>query len=669
MEIVNVVATHSWDEAIFYEELLPFCQETGTTKLAYYINCTPKARHPELDCDLQRFDRCKSILDNKGIKAGVYILTIGHSDRGHPVPELPFQKMIGVDGIENPAAHCPLDPNFQQYITECITKLAEHNPDFIMIDDDISIEGHSPLKMTCVCPLHLSLYKEMCNREVTPEALFDKLTTPSDERDRMSKEWYEVQVESLVRFARVIRNAADKVNPGIQGGICIGHYIWPYADKLAGILGGRQTPLVRLKSAIYMKDDKNTLAPVFDRIRMQLKEYPADYTYLSEADPFPHHRYSVSASLLCAYISGSLLLGTGGALMWLSHMRNWQAPDRSNYASKIRDNLGFFAELQKLGEDTKWTGPCSLYSMRSLKKAGWHRDYSKDPNFVFGWDETFRNLGVPYSFDDNEEVKLLTANAVSGFTKEEIESFLSQGGILLDGETAQVLCEMGFSEYLGIEMEGVRAPVGSEQYTADAVNGSSANTFHYCAMARDSDVKCIKPISSNVRIAAWYVNIENDLKLETTKISPSLTLFENKHGARVAVYAATLSRMGSGFPAQMAKMTFRNEERKTQLCGLISWLGGGRPLSGVVWSGVDTHVLYGENRRLNEDILAVFNLNYDPIERLVSQFSKGMPKTARVLSEKGRWDNVDCHEEGGRTVFDISAYTLKPVVLRLGFHD
>jgi len=303
--------------------------------------------------------------------------------------------------------------------------------------------------------------------------------------------------------------------------------------------------------------------------------------------------------------------------------------------------------------------------MRSLTKAGWHRNYSKDPNFVFGWNEVLRNIGVPYSFDDNEDVKLLTANAVSGFTKEEIESFLSTGGILLDGETAQVLCEMGFSEDLGIEMEGVRAPVESEQYTAETINGSSANTLHYCSMARDSDVKCIKPITPNVKIAAWYVNIEDTLKHEIRRISPSLTLFENKHGARVAVYATTLSRMGSGFPSQMAKMTFRNEERKTQLCGLISWLGGDKPLSGVVWSGVDTHVLYGENRTLNEDILAVFNLNYDPIERLVTQFSRGTPKTARILSEKGTWDNVDCHEEDGRVVFDISVSTMKPVVLRL----
>jgi len=401
-----------------------------------------------------------------------------------------------------------------------------------------------------------------------------------------------------------------------------------------------------------------------------LKEYPAEFECLSEADTCPHNRYSISATTLGAYITGSLLVGADGILLWIVNTRNWNTEDRKVYADYVHDKLPFFRAAEELAKNVRWEGPCSLYSMRSLKRVNWHSNYTKGGFFPSGWHDTLHVLGIPYTFHLDSRVKMLTSNAVEGFTRDELEAFLSQGGLLLDGGAADRLCAMGFSRLIGIEVRGRRTRAQYEEFTGHAINSSAVGTKHLCSMSPGSSgTRCLAVIDERVEIASRFVNVARNDEMKTEDVSPALTLFTNDRGARVAVYATTFAEAGAGFPSLLGQTAFRSEERKQQLSGLLAWLDGGKMLSGVVWSGVDTLSLCGIEKTSGDRILAVHNMSFDRIDPLVTQFEEGCPTSAQVLAEDGSWREVTCREAGNRTVFNVGIETMKWLLLRLKFGD
>ena len=80
-------------------------------------------------------------------RAGINVLaTIGHTDEGWDVWEpLPFPPMVGHDGRPSVSYACANSPELHAYARAKYRLLAEADPDFIWVDDDIRMHQHGAM--------------------------------------------------------------------------------------------------------------------------------------------------------------------------------------------------------------------------------------------------------------------------------------------------------------------------------------------------------------------------------------------------------------------------------------------------------------------------------------------------------------------------------------------
>ena len=92
-----------------------------------------------------------------GLRSGInHLCTMGHLDEDleHSLNE-PWQRITDIDGTEAGGSYCPLDPRFQEFTRDCYRTLAQAEPDFIWIDDDVRMGHHTPAQFSCFCDLCL----------------------------------------------------------------------------------------------------------------------------------------------------------------------------------------------------------------------------------------------------------------------------------------------------------------------------------------------------------------------------------------------------------------------------------------------------------------------------------------------------------------------------------
>ena len=125
------------------------------------------------------------------------------------------------------------------------------------------------------------------------------------------------------------------------------------AYPLARILAAPgQRPVVRLNNGRYLHDGNRDLPAHLLRTDGQRLALPpdADALLLDEPDTYPHNRYSVSAANFHLHVSLGLLSGCGGAKLWLSRTRAWEAASGEAYRRVFKHHTGFYRELLRLSE-------------------------------------------------------------------------------------------------------------------------------------------------------------------------------------------------------------------------------------------------------------------------------------------------------------------------------
>lgn len=118
----------------------------------------------------------------------------------------------------------------QEYVKE----IAECGADLIMFDDDFRF-GHQTGDIACTCEHHMKRIGEILGEDITPEKLREKALTGGGNRYRDA--WMRANGESLIAFAKAMREAVDSVNPAVRMGQCSCMSSWGVDGALPG--GGR----------------------------------------------------------------------------------------------------------------------------------------------------------------------------------------------------------------------------------------------------------------------------------------------------------------------------------------------------------------------------------------------------------------------------------------------
>lgn len=248
----------------------------------------------------------------EGFQVGIWLWTIQFPEENN------FTKITSVYGQVRNYEVCPADPNFREFAANYIKELAGLHPDVILFDDDYRLTVHNR-DLACACQQHLALTGHILGRPVTRQEIAAAMIgAPNPLRSAFQQ----AKRESLLQFARQMRQALDSVDPTIRLGLCAGMAAWDAdgidAPTLSRVLAGSTKPLLRLIAAPYwvpMKLWNNRLQDVIELSRLERSWCGEGIEILAEGDTYPRPRFSCPASYLEGFDTAMRADGTVNGIL------------------------------------------------------------------------------------------------------------------------------------------------------------------------------------------------------------------------------------------------------------------------------------------------------------------------------------------------------------------
>lgn len=546
------------------------------------------------DEDLDELKEMRLFFEGHGFETGVWIgETIGHGSPGRVSDT--YTRIVNLDGKAAPGAFCPLDEQFAGDICDLVTRVARTGTKMIMLDDDFRMAFRGGLG--CCCDRHLADYRRrldetVCREEIMAKAFCGK---PNKYRDA----WLDMTGETLKSFARQIRAAIDRVDPGIRAGLCASPSTWDTdgvdSITLTRILAGKTRPFLRLIGAPYWAVNKNwgnNLASVIELSRLECHwAENEDMELFSEGDVFPRPRHTTPASYLEGFDTAMRAAGTTQGI--LKYMLDYTAriSYEKGYLDRMAGNLDLYAGIDRLFGNKKAAGVNVLEVMQKLRQM----DLPETPaganaveNLVFPMSQRFlADNAIPMAYGDDQMPTI-----IFGENAKYADRAILKNGAILDAEAAQIFVGRGIDVGLLSMQEG------------------QAIQEHY--LDEDESVT----LYSGVRF--YHLLLNESARLLTTLIGadreiPGAYTYENAQGERFLVFPfKAMARDATG-------AAFRTYARQRLLAGSIAWLCG-QPLAAVCAGHPDLYMLCKKGP--SGLAVGLWNFHADPVEKLVVVLSQ-----------------------------------------------
>ena len=479
------------------------------------------------------------------------------------------QHVVDCEGHVSDAV-CPLDSGFTERLTAGVAATCRAGRPFIVFfEDDYELAWHRGMNGLggCFCDRHLASFAERYGKRLSAAEIAAAFKNRTTENEPVRRAFAETQKASLVAFAQAIRRAIDSVDPKIRACLCQSYRVdfdGDTTEAIARALAGGTRPAVRIYGAKYNNENNAVKLPqTLAHTAWSAATLPKDFEIVHESDPYPHNRFFSAATFLGSEIACAFMCGVSDSYLYCSQYlddpfedggyADWFCRNRRRLEA-VRD---FRATARPVGVRVSFD-PKEHYLVREAAP-GRKIDFLLDGTYFLG------KLGFPYT-PVGGDATLLSVQSIEQMDDGEVRRALS-GGVLLDGAAALALAERGFGEMIGVEAERVdRLPVTGERilpasgcrkrgkkvncWLLDPVGGVEANVLLR-----------LKPLPGAV---AWaeYVGPEGEA------VAPSITVFENTLGGRVAVLSQGLSgNRSSGIYSPRKQELFVR---------LFDWLSHGR---------------------------------------------------------------------------------------------
>jgi len=579
--------------------------ESGVTNMPLFSMSLVAEGSPAIDkatLFCEKFDKFRQRLSELGVPCGILVQSsLGHGPKLNALP--PFQRYVALDSGEEHYKCCPESEGVREHFKNQLAIIASHNPDEIMIDDDVRILSNAG--GGCACPAHLKKMGEILGREISREELFELVKTNKEIKDK----YVALMGESLLGYARALREGIDSVNPSIPGSYCGVGINFEHAEDIAAIMAGKGNPVVvRVNNAKYAAPGPRGLSDVMYKAATHIAKvrHVAD-CILAESDTCPHNRYSTAASTLHTQFTASLLEGCSGAKHWLSRS-TFEPESGIAYRKILSENLKFYEAITTFAKDLKWIGCRIPVSKNRLY------DYTQYfLNLKNNWaSNVLERLGIPIYFSADEGgVVFLEQDVDSMFSDEEILSMLADH-VYLSSDAAQHLIDRGFKEYIGVEIR---------EWKGETMSGEFMPAYG-TRLSTNCENREIVPLSDDVRIDSQIYHLRNGK--EFVNLFPGVVTYKNKLGGIVHTF--------SGVPIaanHYTKFSLLNQSRKRQFISLIQE----KEALPVYYGGDSEILLKAAYTPENELFVAYFNISLDCSEKIELVLPKEAKKVEILTSD------------------------------------
>ncbi|HOJ10186.1 MAG TPA: hypothetical protein PK733_06290 [Clostridiales bacterium] len=484
-----------------YEEkrldtLISFCRQACIDDVMFFIDCEDLNQghitSDEVKLWLQLIARAGEQLTPLGITTSVNPwTTLNHADRGRTLKEgQKFQLMEDPCGTQSTVCACPLSKEWRKYITDIYSMYASIHPYMLWIEDDFRFHNHAPLQWGgCFCDLHMEEYSKRAGKKLTREEFIQGILQPGEPHP-YRKIWLDICRETLVNVAQEIGEAVHKVSPNTRLGLMssIPEVHCAEGRDWEGILKGlaTDTPMVnRPHLPSYQEIGPQSYFWYFNTISVMSKALvPASTEIYPEVENSPRTLFAKSRNFTRFQIESSAVLGSQGITLNLFNVMGSGVLPKEGFQRMLAETKPFMDKIAELNigkgkrEGIKVLfSPLSSYTLYTSKGEKMEELYPVE-NF---WAGLLSAYGIAncYSSDKNIENEFI---AISGqyfrnLTGQEIFHLFEKNFVLLDGEAAYTLYDMGYGDIAGIGgMKWYKTHSGVQAYE-EVCNG-----IEYCGI-------------------------------------------------------------------------------------------------------------------------------------------------------------------------------------------
>lgn len=454
----------------------------------------------------------------------------------------PYQHITGIDGTVAIIGLCPLDENFIADSAKKIAYVAKHaRPEVILLEDDYSLQNHTrEVKFGCFCPLHLKAFAAKAGRFYSREELQKIFSEGKPETFQLRKLWSECAKDSLVKFASAMRKAVDEVAPETRIGVCETNntdadgYI--SVDVPRALAGKNTRPFIRVRGAWYTSIDSPQKMPEYMAHTLYTAErLPEDFEFVIENDTYPHTTYFMSPELLRLMLDNALSMGADNSLLYAAQYGIDPTEDPS-FLNMYKRNIHRFNALKAACSSGEMDGVHLIFDPL-CESATKTRQVAGRTTLVNG-SAMLSRMGIPHS-TKNGKVKLLIGENAEVLSDEALKNILS-GSVILDASAADILCERGYADLLGVDVKPITDFSFVTEYICDIPmfahikNRNMSNSVN--AAGLNTNIRCMNLIP---RPGTRELTVYNDHYGK--RVQSGMTLFSNKLGGNVCVMACLLT--------------------------------------------------------------------------------------------------------------------------------
>ncbi len=482
--------------------------------------------------------------------------------------DVPGQHIVDCEG--NPSdGVCPLDPGFSERLLAGIEATCRAGRPFIVFfEDDYELAWHRRMNALggCFCDRHLAAFARLYGKRLSAAEIAAAFRSRTAANKPLRQAFADTQKASIVEFSQAIRRTIDRVDPSIRACLCQSSRADTDGDTteaVARALAGGTRPAIRIYGALYNNENNAAAMPqVLAHLAWSGATLPKDIELIHESDPYPHNRFFSAASFLGSEIATAFMYGAGDSYLYCAQYLDDPFED-GGYADWFKANRRRLGAVRDFRANARLVGvrisydPKERYLVRSLQ--GRRLDFLNDGAYFLA------KQGFPYTVVGGD-MTILSSQSLEQMTDDEVRRALS-GGVLLDGVAALALSKRGFNGLMGVAPERVdRLPVTRERilpasgcrkrgkrvncWLLEPINGAEASVLLH-----------LRPLAG---AEAWaeYMGPDGDV------VAPSITVFSNELGGRVAVLSQGLSgNHSSGIYSPRKQELFAN---------LFDWLSQGR---------------------------------------------------------------------------------------------
>lgn len=450
--------------------LMRYVDEADVDDVAVFANVeeinTGHMSFAEQDIYLAMMEQIRELLAQKGITMSVNQWhSIMHADLGKQFrPDQPFRPMVDIQGNAATLSVCPLCENWQKYIGTIYARYARMEPSILWVEDDFRLHNHDPLVWGgCFCPEHMKLYSQRAGKELTREEFIRGILQPGEPHP-YRKIWLDVAKETMLSAAGAISSAIREVTRESKVGLMSSVPFVHAAEgrdwhAILNTLAAGQVPVNRIHLPGYQENSPSNYLHNFNMVSMMNRAMIPEQTEVyPELENFPYSLFSKSRRFTRFQLISSLPLNLAGMTIDLYDLNGNGIVWEEGYQDMLREVKPFLNRLNAMGvfKGTR-RGVKILYSPRSAYYLHTTAGQSMEelyPQECF-WGALLPAMGIPYAYCDTTELEgeivAVSGQALRSFTTDQVTKLLERNFVILNGDAAYTLYDMGLGHLAGIE--------------------------------------------------------------------------------------------------------------------------------------------------------------------------------------------------------------------------